>query len=263
MYQAYWGLSQSPFAPTAIRKLVDRHPLCGEALARLDFLVANRSRLGLLVGPSGSGKSLVLGEFAHRQRAAGAAIALVGTTDLDAREVLVELTTEWGCNPCPALGETALWRLAADRLAELRMEQVPAVLALDDLDDAPSDTRSLVQRLLHLPDVELTIAATAHEGQVSRLGSRLLDLAELRIELALWTEDDTRDYLNASLSAAGRGDPAFADRAVERLFQLSGGAPRRVSQLAQLALIAGAGQNLTQIDEQTVLAVHDELSTAR
>ena len=36
-----------------------------------------------------------------------------------------------------------------------------------------------------------------------------------------------------------------------------------MNQLAQLALVAGAGQNLAQIDEQTVLAVHEELSAAR
>jgi len=263
MYQAYWGLSQSPFASATSRKLVHQHPLCGEALARLDFLVENRSRFGLLVGPSGSGKSLVLGEFTRRQRAAGAAVAFVGAAGLAPRDVLLELTAEWGCNPCLSSDAGTLWRLATDRLAELRLEQVSAVLALDDLDSAPSDVLTLVERLLQVPEVELTLAAAARDEAVSHLGTGLLDRAELRIELALWTAEDTRDYLQTSLQAAGREQPAFADRAVERLVQLSGGAPRRVGQLAQLALIAGAGQNLTQIDEQTVLAVHEELSAAR
>jgi type II secretory pathway predicted ATPase ExeA len=263
MYQAYWGLSQSPFAPAATRKLVDQHPLCGEALARLDFLVEHRSRFGLLVGPAGSGKSLVLGEFTRRQQSAGAAATLVGATGLTGRELLLEIATEWGCNPSLSADTGTLWRLATDRLAELRMEQVPAVLALDDLDAASGDALTLVERLLQVPEVELTVIAAARDESVSELGKRLLDLAELRIELALWTADDTRDYLQASLAAVGRVEPAFAERAVERLFQLSGGAPRRVGQLAQLALVAGAGQNLTQIDEQTVLAVHEELSTAR
>jgi len=263
MYQAYWGLSQSPFAPAATRKLVDQHPLCGEALARLDFLVEHRSRFGLLVGPAGSGKSLVLGEFARRQQSAGAAAAIVGATGLTASELLLEIATQWGCDPELSADAGTLWRLATDRLAELRLEQVAAVLALDDLDSARDDVLTLVERLLHLPDVELTVVAAARDEDVSELGKRLVDLAELRIELALWTADDTRDYLQASLAAAGRVEPAFAERAVERLFQLSGGAPRRVGQLAQLALVAGAGQSLTQIDEQTVLAVHEELSAAR
>ena len=262
MYQAYWGLTQSPFAPALCRQLAEQHPLCGEALARLDFLVEHRSRFGLLVGPPGSGKSLVLSEFARRQHAAGAAVALIDATGLHATDVLRELATAWGCDHFSTSDSAALWRLTTDRLAELRLEQVPAVLVLDDLDQSTGEVLIVVQRLLQVPDVVFTVLASACDDGVSRLGSRLTDLAELRIELALWTADDTRNFLKASLAAAGRHEPAFAERAVERLFQLSGGAPRRVGQLAQLALIAGAGQNLTQIDEQTVLAVHEELSAA-
>lgn len=263
MYQAYWGLKHSPFAPAASRQLVDQSPAGAEALARLDFLVENRSRFGLLVGPTGSGKSLVLGEFVRRQRATGAAVALVSVAGLVAHDALVDLAAAWGANPSEADDAARLWRLSTSRLGELCLEQVPAVLALDDLDAATPDVLALVQRLLHVPDVVLTVVAAARDESVSRLGSRLLDLAELRIELTLWSADDARDYVTASLKAAGRERPAFAERAIDRMFQLSGGAPRRINQLAQLALVAGAGQNLSQIDEQTVLAVHEELSAAR
>src|SRR5262245_54057289 len=99
MYQAHWGLSQSPFTPAASRKLVDQHPLCGEALARLDFLVENRSRFGLLAGPAGSGKSLVLGEFTRRQRAAGAAVALISARGTSPSEILYDITAAWGESP--------------------------------------------------------------------------------------------------------------------------------------------------------------------
>lgn len=263
MYQAYWGLKQSPFASAASRQLVDRSPLCAEALARLAFLVENRSRFGLLVGPSGCGKSLVLGEFVRRQRSVGAAAALIGAGGLSARDVLLDLATQWGLGPRESDDTGCLWRQVADRLSELRLEQVPAVVALDDVDSAGGDVLPLVAQLLRLPECELTLVAAAGDTAATLLPARLLELAELRIELGAWTAEETHDYLKASLAHAGRQQPAFAPRAVERLFQLSGGAPRRVSQLAQLALVAGAGQNLTQIDEQTVLAVHEELSAAR
>ena len=263
MYLAYWGLAHLPFAAAASRQLIDRHPQCAEALARLDFLVEHRSRLGLLVGPAGSGKSLVLGEFARRQQAAGTAVAVVSATGVSARDMLDEVASAWGANPHESDDTGRLWRLVTDRLAELRLEQVPAALAVDDLDSAQAEATALVLRLINVPDVELTVVAAVRDETAARIGTRLLDQAELRIELALWTVDETRDYLESSLTAAGRVAPAFAERAMERLFQLSGGAPRRVGQLAQLALVAGAGQNLTQIDEQTVLAVHEELSAAR
>lgn len=259
MYQAYWGLSHSPFAPAAARQLLDQQPQCGEALARLDFLVEHKSRLGLLVGPAGGGKSLVLSEFARRQQAAGAAAVLVNAAGSVA--LLGEIAAGWGCD-LSAPAASSPWRQLVDRLSVLRLEQVPAVLALDDLDQATSDSLLAVRRLVQLPEVDLTIVAAASENGVARLG-RLVDLAELRIELAYWSADDTRDYLTASLATAGREQPLFVDGAVRRLFELSGGAPRRVGQLAQLALIAGAGQSLAEIDGATVAAVHNELSAAR
>jgi type II secretory pathway predicted ATPase ExeA len=263
MYQTYWGLKQAPFALPACRQLVDRSPLCGEALERMAFLVENRSPFGLLIGPSGSGKSLVLDEFIRRQQAAGAAAVLLSAAGLQARDVLFCLACQWGCQPAEADDGGRLWRLVADRLAELRLEGLPAVVAVDDLDEAGADAQNLVQRLLSVPQAELTIVAAVRDENAATIGARLLELADLRIELTCWTVEETREHLKISLSHAGRQQPAFADRAVQRLFQLSGGVPRRVNQLAQLALVAGAGQGLKQIDEQTVLAVHEELAAAR
>jgi type II secretory pathway predicted ATPase ExeA len=263
MYQAYWGLSQSPFSAAAGQAIVEQSPLHAEALARLAFLVEHRSQLGLLTGPAGSGKSLVLSQFARQQRAAGTAVAELSCAGGPPRDALVEIAMHWGANPDSAADTGRLWRIATDRLAELRLEQVPAVLVIDDAHTAAADVLNLVHRLLKLPDGQLTVVAAASETAIGRLPAWLLELAELRIELSVWTEDETRHYLKSSLSRAGRQQPAFADRAVRRLFELSAGVPRRVNQLAQLALVAGAGQQLAQIDEQTVLAVHEELSAAR
>jgi type II secretory pathway predicted ATPase ExeA len=91
----------------------------------------------------------------------------------------------------------------------------------------------------------------------------LIDQAALRIDLSPWTEGETCAYLDTTVAKAGRTQPAFDNEAVRRLFQLSGGAPRRVNQLAQLALVAGAAQRLTQVDAATIEAVEEELSLVR
>jgi type II secretory pathway predicted ATPase ExeA len=90
-----------------------------------------------------------------------------------------------------------------------------------------------------------------------------LEQAALRIDLFPWDEVETRDYLAKSLTAVGRETSVFETSAARRLFELSGGAPRKVNQLAQLALLAGAGQALSQIDMETIDAVQEELSVAR
>src|SRR5262249_17905186 len=118
-------------------------------------------------------------------------------------------------------------------------------------------------RLLALHNVPLTIIAAARPESAQRIGGRLLDQVSLRIDLAPWSEPETREDLQTSMAKAGRHQPAFDDSAVQRLFELSAGAPRRVNQLAELALLAGAGQKLVQIDADTIDAVQEELSVAR
>ena len=68
MYQAHWGLQESPFRGDLDPKSFYQSPTHEEALARLSFLVGQHRRLGLLVGPSGSGKSLLLEVFAQQLR---------------------------------------------------------------------------------------------------------------------------------------------------------------------------------------------------
>jgi type II secretory pathway predicted ATPase ExeA len=261
MYQAYWGLSEPPFS-AASAAAIEHSPQHAEALARLAFVAEHRSQLALLAGPAGSGKSLVLTHFARGQRAAGAAVALASAASLPARELLWEIAAGWGADPARGDDLGRLWRLATDRLAELRMEQVPALLIVDDADAANVDALRLVERIVQSPAAELTVVMAARELPLVRETQWLHALAELRIELALWTEDETRAYLQTTLARAGRDRPAFADTAVSRLFALSAGVPRRVNQLARLALVAGAGQKLEQVDEHTVEAAHEELCAA-
>ena len=183
MYQAYWGSRSSRRSPPpAASQLVEHSPLHAEALARLAFLVENKSQLGLLVGPAGSGKSLVLvavcppGARCRRGRGAG---LLRG---LSQRDLLLEIATQWGqpARGAPAAGR--LWRLATDRLAELRLEQVPAVLVLDDADAVSGRGAGLVRAAPQAARRELTVVAAAGDAAA---GARpwLKDLAELRIEL--------------------------------------------------------------------------------
>jgi len=161
-------------------------------------------------------------------------------------------------------GETRLlWRQIVDRFEEIKLEGLSAIVLLDDLDRTSAGVLLAVERLIAAGGNSLTVVATARVETAGKIGPRLLDLAALRIDLAPWNATETGEYLTKTLASAGRQQPAFNDAATRRLFQLSGGAPRKVNQLAQLALLAGASQKLIQIDEATIEAVQEELSAAR
>jgi general secretion pathway protein A len=260
MYENYWGLQRPIFGSPAGREALAQSPVHAEALARLDFLLESRATLGLLIGPAGSGKSSVLAEFARKARREGALATLIpsgGENFFLLARIATGLYAE-------AVGDgIQLWRQIVDRLEELRLEGMNAVLLFDDIDRASPAVLMYVEQLLSIPERPLTVVVAARPETVGRIGSRLLDQAALRIDLTPWSEGETYAYLDTTVAKAGRTQPAFDHAAVRRLFELSGGAPRRVNQLAQLALVAGAAQKLRQVDAATVEAVEEELSLAR
>jgi len=262
MYQKYWGLQTSPFRGCVDPALFHQSPTHEEALARLDFLVAEHRRLGLLLGPSGGGKSMLLEVFAAHCRRRGWALALVSMLDLEATELLGLLASQWGLVVEPTLSAAALWRAIGDRLFVYRCQQWEAVVLLDDAHRADPQVMQHVTRLARFdpsPDMWLTIVLAGRNESMARLGESLLGLAALRIELEPWERSETEEFVTALLVQAGQCGPVFDRPAVDRLHELAHGIPRRVCQLADLALLAGAGRNLDQIDAGVVETVYQEL----
>ena len=262
MYSSHWGLVEPPFRNRLDPRFFHPSPTHEEALARLHFLVDDHRRLGLLLGAHGSGKSLLLEVFAQTIRRVGWPVARLGTTGLDSGEFLGELALQFGLFPEPGMQPGVLWPAITDRICEYRYQQLPTVILLDDADLSDGPVLSQISRLVQIdqsPESRLTVVLAAHPEQVSRLGEGLLERVELKIDLEPWGPEETADYLNATLAKAGRETPLFAESAVALLHRLSRGVPRRVSQLADLALLAGAGQELETIDAETVESVYREL----
>jgi type II secretory pathway predicted ATPase ExeA len=164
--------------------------------------------------------------------------------------------------PCRAEPVHSLWRGIACRLAENRCQQLQTVVLLDDADEASREVLDHVVRLAqHDPaSRSLTLVLACRAQRVTRLGARLLGLAELRIDIEAWEPEDTAQFIAGALSQAGREAPIFDDQALHRIHELAQGAPRRVCQLADLCLLAGAAQELASIDQATVETVSEELS---
>ncbi len=266
MFRNHWKLRESPFRGTLDGRRFYRSPIHDEALARLHFLVDERRRLGLLLGPSGSGKSLLLDIFARRLRRSGTQLININLLGADLHEFLWLTAAELGINPDRRDDPFRLWRGILDRLAENRYQQLDTVLLLDHADEASTQVLDHVVRLLQIETVtggRLTVVLAAGANlpvnSAVRLPARLLELAELRIDLEAWEPADTLQYVTQTLEQAGSESSIFTDEALHHLHELTGGIPRRIDQLANLALLAGAGQELAQIDVDTVDSVYHEL----
>ncbi len=262
MYQSHWGLREIPFRNRLDPRFFFESPTHEEGLARLHFLVEQRRRLGLLMGGSGSGKSLLLEIFAAQNRQKGYPVASFSLLALDPSEFLLELAQRFALNPPTNCSLPALWQMLLDRINEYRYMQLPTLILLDDADRAAPVLLPQITRLAQYdltPESRLTLVLAGRQQRMGRLGEDLLELAEIRIDLDVWQSNDTEAYVKSSLSRAGRNEPIFDTTALARLHDLAQGVPRRVNQLADLALLAGAGRGLPNIDAHTVDSVYEEL----
>ena len=262
MHNNYWELKQSPFGNSIDPKQFFNSSTHEEGLARLGFLVEQQRSLGLLLGPRGCGKSLLLEVLARDLRKAGHCVCQVNLLGMGAHELLWSIANQFSLFPRTDDSTLHLWRLITDQLVTNYYQQLSTVILLDDADEATGDTLLQVVRIAKqetTPQSRTSIILSAEAKRLNLLGSHLLDLAELRIDLEPWSTQDTEDYLRQATISGDRTGTLFDAEATQTLHALSGGVPRRINQLAKLCLLAGAGQELPRVDSATVENVFHEL----
>jgi len=263
MYHAHWGLREPPFSNSLDPRRFYPNASHEEALARLHFLVDCQRRLGLLLGDTGCGKSFVLEVLADELSRSPAYVCKLSLLGLEPVELAWGLARGWGANPEEPTSAAQLWRTVADKLSEHRLDRFASVALLDDADEASPAVLNQIVRLVHQPlgpEGRLTIVLAARADRVAKLGVRLLELADLRIDVEPWESAETAGFVDHMLARAGRTAPTFTPDALERLHALGGGAVRNTNQMAELALLAAAGQGLPLVDSHTIESVCEELS---
>jgi type II secretory pathway predicted ATPase ExeA len=262
MYAEHWGIRKSPFHTLPEAEQLFASASQEEALARLHFLVENGHRLGLVSGGPGWGKTLLLSAFAAQVRTSGVEVISVPVADCSEQEFLWELATALGTNPPLTTARFALWRRVLDRLDQLAALDKRLVWLVDDAHRAESEVLKLVNRLVRRSGpapLPLTLVLTLQSGTQAVLGDSMADLIDLHVELEPWTAEEVTQYLQESLAREGVAGSPFAAEAAQRIHALSGGVPRKVNRMAELALLAGAGLQMEQLDGQAINAVVEEL----
>jgi type II secretory pathway predicted ATPase ExeA len=88
----------------------------------------------------------------------------------------------------------------------------------------------------------------------------VVEMNELRIDLPPWDLGQVADYFDFAVSAAG-GDPNIFDaQAMTRIQELADGIPRRIAQIADLALVSGAVRRSDQVNAEIVEEVCNEFT---
>jgi general secretion pathway protein A len=260
MYEAYWGLHEPAFDNSPNPKFFYLSPEHEEALTRLVYAVRHRKGCGLLTGENGCGKTTLSRALIQRLEAERYEIALLTNpawTPADfLREVLYQLGVETEDSRKPELlhrlNDVFFKNFKAGRDTVVIVDE--AQLIHDDavfeelrlLMNFQTDDRFLVTVLLiGAPELGVTIK------RLKQLNQRVA----IRYHLNALDVTHTGNYVTHRLRMAGRVDPIFTDGAVKRIYDVTGGTPREINNLCDIALLIGYGKHLTEIDEQVIAEV--------
>lgn len=240
-----------------------RVPPFEEALARLLYVVEHRRPCGLVVGPAGTGKSVLLKvlvrELAGSEAAQGACRPLLLDRHATAGSDLGwALAAAMGLAPRDRWPGELLWRAIEDRFQGAAMAGQSIVPVVDHTDQ--TDQRALVDlgRCCHLAQqYHCTVVVSARPVLSTGLVDAVGPLCDLRIELPLWDLEETSQFVTSVLSAGRK--PQLAEDAARAIHSCSGGRMRDILQVLRLVLFAADAQGREHIDAHLVQTVAGEI----
>lgn len=284
MYEAYWQLARKPFEPTSEQNDYYPSETHQGAMLKLRYAVENRRGAALLVGPGGTGKTMLVSTLGRSLPANFAPFVHLVFPQLTPAELVRYLADElaapatfagapatqqaagnWNAHTAGDLGLDFTIRRIQNFLAENTRQGKHAVIAIDEAQLlAGGDTLETIRLLLNFESAGKPGLTLLFIGQGSLLPtlSRMPGLDErfgVKTLLRPLTQDETASYVMHRLRAAGATRTIFDPLALETIHTLTHGIPRQINRLCDLALLIGFAEELPTLSGAQVEAVCEEL----
>jgi type II secretory pathway predicted ATPase ExeA len=269
MYEAHWRLNRKPFAEWADAR--DYYPAETHqaALLKLRYAIENRRGAAVLAGPSGVGKTLVARMLRDHLAESVQPIAHLVFPQMPTAELLAYLAVEIGAGTGDAAKPSidSSVRRIQSRLTQNAQQGKHAVMIIDEAHLVEGGQTFEALRLLLNFESEAgphaTLVLIGQTGLLPALG-RMPQLDERMAVKCLLRPlhlEETMAYVQHRLAVAGAERTIFEPAATEALHQLTGGVPRQINRLCDLALLIGFAEELGALGAEQIEAVSRDLVT--
>ncbi len=252
---ARFGFHTNPFGDTVNPEYFYRTEQHERAFFRMQVCASDHRAIGLVTGPSGTGKTL-LSQLLLRQLNTPRFLPLVilctpGMTKTALlREILAELEEEVESLRIHDL----LWALH-QRIMQEYQNGKRIVLLVDEAHFLSSDGLHMIRTLSNLETPEeklITVILFAEEGLLRRLNHRsyssLRGRIALRGDLGTLSVRETEQMLKFRVLVSGGKATLFDPEVFPEIHRLTGGVPREICKLVYNALLEAHWLNRREID---------------
>jgi general secretion pathway protein A len=266
MFTDYFKLSGPPFQLSPDHRFFFGSQTHQKALAYLNFGLLQGEGFIIVTGDVGAGKTTLVGHLLAQLDSAKYVAAKVVTTQLDADDTLRMVASAFGIQQ-EGVDKASLLRRFERFLIDNQSRGRRVLLLIDEAQNLPwrsleelrmlsnfqvNEKAALQFYLLGQPQFRQTLA---HE-QLEQLRQRVI----ASHHLAPMEREETRAYIEHRLTRVGwKNDPAFANEAFDRIYDQTGGVPRRINTLCTRILLFAALEERHAIDVDTVDEVIKDL----
>ena len=249
----HFNLTQLPFGRAVSEAALFPHRTFSEALARLSLALSTKTP-ALFIAEPGLGKSTLLGSLADSLDKNANHIVYTPLCSCNPYGLVGQLAVRYGLRPKRSASQTA--QAVLDELARTGRNEI---LILDEAHRLPTSTLDELRLLSNLdfdrvPPFALILAGQPplRESLAHPDLSSLLQRLAIRASLSPLSEQETTDYLDRRLRAAGARATLFRPLAAARIFEKTRGVLRLINNLALAALLAAAAAGKKHIDVQEI-----------
>jgi type II secretory pathway predicted ATPase ExeA len=259
MYEPFFGLVKRPFGAAADADCYFPATAIEAARQTLFRAIDRGEGAGMLTGPAGTGKSLLLEVLAEQFRGRFD-IAILTSGRLDTRRALLQAILFELSLPYRDQEEGELRLALIDHLSASENQREGLLLLVDEAHALPLRLLEELRMITNLvrqgqPKVRLVLAGSPAIEE--RFTSPKLDAFNQRITarcyLQAFDRNETRQYIQAQIEwAGGQPEVLFNLEALDAVQRATEGIPRLVNQVCDHALILACAAGASTLDKRAI-----------
>ena len=260
MYESHCGLTEKPFQNTLNTRFFYYTPQHRDALMKLNYCIQDGMGAGLLTGVFGCGKTFIAQTIISQLNPERFKFVFISHPPASSLDLLISLCSELGDREILSkvkespLAESIVWSSLKNQISNNHLNGKDTVIIIDEAHIINEvNVFETIRLLLNLQEKDKFLVTLILIGQ-PELAEKIENLKPLEQRIAVKSrisslnQEEAGNYISHRLKIAGRSEPIFTKEAIGFIYESTGGIPRRINRLCDLALLSGFMHKVNKID---------------